>query len=412
MARILILIGGHLWANPRPQKEADTLANAGHEVTIAGIWFNSASAERDILLMSEKAWRFEPLLDFRSISPGGQVKNVLVRLRSRIARESYSIWGRCSPALLGYGAKEMLRAATRIEADLTIVRSEAGLWVGKCLLDRAKRVGVDFEDWYSEDMLPEMRNLRPIAWLKNLERRLARDCVYSITTSKVMADAIAAEYDATTPGVVYNVFPLADSASVDREYKDRKNRNIPSVHWFSQTIGPGRGLELLFLAAQSVALPFEIHLRGTLLGAYAEWLKSIVTPRLRERVFIHDAVPNDALLSRISEHDIGLALETSAIRSRDLTITNKLFQYLQSGLAVIATDTAGQKEVFAQTPNIGILISDNDATGLAHALTELLSNSRHLRDAKEAALAAFKEKFCWEHQSETVVRLVDSALAG
>jgi glycosyltransferase involved in cell wall biosynthesis len=226
-----------------------------------------------------------------------------------------------------------------------------------------------------------------------------------------MAAAIAAEYDATIPGVVYNVFPLADSASADREYKDRKNRNIPSVHWFSQTIGPGRGLELLFLAAQSIAPPFEIHLRGTLLGGYAEWLKSIITPRLRERVFIHDVVPNDALLSRISEHDIGLALETSAIRSRNLTITNKLFQYLQSGLAVIATNTAGQKEVFAQTPNIGMLISDNDVTGLAHALTELFGNSKHLQDAKEAALAAFNEKFCWEHQSETVVRLVDSALA-
>ncbi len=40
MAKILILIGGHLRTAPRPQKEAETLANAGHEVTVRGFWFD------------------------------------------------------------------------------------------------------------------------------------------------------------------------------------------------------------------------------------------------------------------------------------------------------------------------------------------------------------------------------------
>lgn len=410
MARILILTGGHLWSNPRSQKEADALVNVGHEVRIAGIWFDPVGAKRDIHLMSGRVWRFEPVLDFRPITWAGRTRNFLVRLRGWGAREAHSRWERCSPALFGYGTPEMLRFATQFAADLTIVRSEAGLWVGKRLLDRGQRVGVDFEDWYSEDLLPVTRTTRLIQRVKDLERRLARDCVYSVTTSKVMAEAIAAEYQVATPKVVYNVFPLADYASGDRKCKDRTNRDSPSVHWFSQTIGPGRGLELLFSATERVTLPFEIHLRGNISEDSLKWFDSIVPPKLAGRVFVHNTVPNDELLSRIAEHDIGLALETSDTRSRNLTITNKLLQYLQAGLAVIATDTAGQREVFSQAPHIGLLIKNNDSTALTRALTQLLSNERHLREAKRAALAAVRENFCWELQSEVIVRLANQAL--
>lgn len=411
MAHILILIAGHLWSNPRSQKEADALTRAGHQVRIGGIWFDQKGADRDLLLVTEKAWRFEPFLDLRPTIRTGRVRNLLARLRNRFARESYSIFGRNSPALLGYGAREMLRTAIDTAADLTIVRSEVGVWVAKSLLDRRQRVGIDFEDWYSEDIQLEARTWRPIGWLKELERRAAADCSYSVTTSRAMADAIAAEYQVPAPHVVYNVFSLADHADPDGICSDRKNVNIPSVHWFSQTIGPGRGLELLFAAAESITLAFEIHLRGRLLGNYADWIASIVPLQLRERVFIHDTVPNEELLSRIAQHDIGLALEASDVRSRNLTITNKVFQYMQAGLAIIATDTAGQREVFSQAPDVGLLIKNNDADALARALIQLLGNERQLLDAKRAATAAFKETFHWERQSEVVVRLVNGAIS-
>lgn len=411
MPRILILIAGHLWSNPRSQKEADALARAGHQVQIGGIWFDQTGADRDLLLVSGKAWRFEPFLDLRPTTRIGRVKNLLARLRSRLARELYSKFERSSSALLGYGAREMLRTAIQTAADLTIVRSEVGMWVAKSLLDRRQRVGVDFEDWYSEDIQLEARASRPIRWLKELERRAAADCVYSVTTSRVMADAIAAEYQVPAPHVVYNVFSLADHANLDGICTDRRNVNIPSVHWFSQTIGPGRGLELLFVAAENITLAFEIHLRGRLSGNYADWIASIVPPKLRERVFIHDTVPNEELLSRIADHDIGLALEVSDVPSRNLTITNKVFQYMQAGLAIIATDTAGQREVFSQAPDVGLLIKNKDADALACALIQLLGNERQLLDAKRAATAAFKEKFHWERQSEVVVRLVDRAIS-
>jgi hypothetical protein len=48
MAKILILIGGHLCAAPRSQKEAETLTNAGHGVIVRGVWFDPELVKRKL----------------------------------------------------------------------------------------------------------------------------------------------------------------------------------------------------------------------------------------------------------------------------------------------------------------------------------------------------------------------------
>ncbi|NJL09513.1 MAG: glycosyltransferase family 4 protein [Calothrix sp. SM1_7_51] len=398
MAKILILIGAHLCTAPRPQKEAQVLSDAGYDVTVSGVWFNPELIERDRLLMANKKWRFQPILDFQ---PTQRWQNLGIRLQARLVKEKYQRFGTFSPSLLGYGAFSMLRAARKASSDLTIVHSEAGLWVGNRLLDEGLRVGVDFEDWFSEDLLPETRATRPIAQLKTLESRLARDCTYCLTTSHVLADALAVAYQATKPKVIYNTFPWAQRQLIDGQKRDRHNLNLPSLHWFSQTIGPGRGLETLFQALPYLKIPLEIHLRGNYPETASLWLEPLIPDAWRKAVFIHPTVTNEELLSRIAEHDIGLALESTDIKSRNLTVTNKLFQYLQAGLAVIATDTAGQKEVISQHPDVGRVIPTNNPLTLAQAIEDLLE-AKKLAIAKTAALKIASENFSWEHQAKNI----------
>lgn len=407
MAKILILIGGHLCTAPRPHKEAETLANAGHDVTIVGIWFDPELVKRDRQLITNQKWHFKPALDFQ---PHYQLRHWCVRSQARLAREQYHRFQTCSPNLLGYGARAMLKIARQTRADLTIVHSEAGLWVGSQLLDEGFRVGVDFEDWFSEDLLPEARLSRPIAQLKELECRLIRECQYCLTTSDAMATAIATAYDAPKPTVIYNCFPWSERAYIDQKICDRKDPNLPSLHWFSQTIGPGRGLEGLFRALPYLNIPMEIHLRGNCSDSAHQWLKELVPEGWSDRIFIHPTVPNHELLSRIAEHDVGLALESHQILSRDLTITNKLFQYLQAGLAVIATDTAGQREVFNRCPQIGKLVVNEFPEILAQALKEQVCNNRILEDAKSASLKIAQEAFCWEENSANLLECCHKSL--
>lgn len=411
MSKILILIGGHLGNAPRAVKEAESLSAVGHEVTVRGFWFDSELANRDRDLMVNHRWRFEPIQDLRPGSFANRSKNLAARARRRLAHEAQVRFGKFTPSVLSYDVKAILDVALREKADLTIVHSEAGLWVGCQLLKRGMRVGVDFEDWFSEDLLPRDRAGRPIEQLKSYEAELMTHADYRITTSHAMAQALSEAYAAPAPTVAYNTFPFAERARIDGETKDRSDRRIPSLHWFSQTIGEGRGLETLFQALPLIASPVEIHLRGNCTERTREWLDGALPESWRQRVFIHSTVPNAELLSRIAEHDIGLALESPYCRNKQLTISNKLFQYLPAGLAVIATDTAGQREVFTRYPEIGALIPADDPRALAQAIEELLMNDRtKLSIARAAALKAAEEEFCWERQQHVLMAAAETAL--
>lgn len=408
MVKILILIGGHLCTAPRPQKEAETLANADYDVIVGGIWFDPELVERDRLLISQQKYKFEPIID---IQPNHKFINYWIRIQTKIAKEVFRKFKFFLPELLGYGTRKILKYAQSVQADLTIVHSESGLWIGQQLLSQGFKVGVDFEDWFSEDLLPEMHIDRPIDMLRNLERELIHKCKYCLTTSHALAKSLAKTYQAPQPTAIYNVFPWAERLLIDGKISDRQNLDLLSIHWFSQTIGQGRGLEVLFQSLPYIHQPIEIHLRGNYPESSRRWLEPQIPDEWRDRLFIHPTVSNSELLSRIAEHDIGLALETNVIPSRNLSITNKLFQYLQAGLAVIATNTEGQSEILSQYPEVGQLIPSNDPIALASAINNLVNNYPKLLLSKQAALRTAQSQLNWESQENTILRTLERAIS-
>ena len=226
-----------------------------------------------------------------------------------------------------------------------------------------------------------------------------------------MAAAMRQAYGGQLPEVVYNVFPWSERNSIDNRTLDRVDKTMPSLHWVSKVIGPGRGLELLFEALKSVITPVGVHLRGSHNGQIAATLHSQFPTVQGHRLFLHQPVPAKELLSRISEHDIGLALELSQPPSRDLTITYKFFHYLLGGLAVVATDTTGQTEIADSIPDAVSIASQANPKDLAITITGLVSNKRRLVAAKAAALAVAETRFSWEQQLPHLVQSVERALA-
>jgi glycosyltransferase involved in cell wall biosynthesis len=212
---------------------------------------------------------------------------------------------------------------------------------------------------------------------------------------------------------VYNAFPWADRGVLDGCRKDRgaTGRKL-SIHWYSQTLGPGRGLEDLFAALAAIDADAEIHLRGRPIRDFQDWLSRSVPPSEVGRIFVHDLVPPEELLSRIAEHDVGFAGEMSFCRSRELTVTNKILHYLLAGLAVVASDTPGQREVAGQADEAVLLYPSGDAPALAAQFNLLLRSPHALQRAKAAALKAAQDVFCWERQKARLVDSVGRALRG
>jgi len=404
MARIRILIGSHLCTNTRALREARALVEAGHEVTIQGAWYDKTLIARDESLLLKSPFHFEPVVNL-------QQRGLLPRLRRRLGVESWRRSKRFSPAGLGYGIREHLRAARAAEADLTIAHSEGTMWVAAQLAARGRRVGIDFENWFSEVIRPEEQEQRPVEALRALERTLLQSARYRLAPSRAMARALGEFAGVEPPHCVYNSFSLAELHAPAPPASDRKTSHPPSLHWFSSRIGPGRGLRTLFAALPHLQYPVVLHLRGELAGADKKWLAPLVPPDWRDRITIHGTVHGSELLPRIASHDIGLALESGATRGRDLTIAKKTFHYMLAGLAVVATATTGHQEIADQANGALQLVPPENPVALAAAIDAWLAFPNHLQLAKQAAIKATKETFCWELIREQLLDELALALA-
>jgi glycosyltransferase involved in cell wall biosynthesis len=336
------------------------------------------------------------------------VSAVTPRLRSKAGQLAFSLLALENRWQMGQAVAGLARAARRSPADLFIAHSEAGMVVAKDLHLRGRSVGLDMEDWFSEDLLPEARRTRPLKLLRTTERYLLQNAVHSSCPSHAMSEALAREYGCRAPVVVYNAFPWDSRRGLDGLRKDRFEGESRSIHWYSQTLGPGRGLEDLFAALPHLRHDVAIHLRGRQTRGFAEWMHARVPERWRATIRLHDIVESEELLSRIAEHDIGFAGEQTFCRSRDLTVTNKILHYLLGGLAVVASDTTGQREVAAAAPGAVTLYAAGNAAALAAALDRLLSSPGTLQQAKAAALRAAQGPFCWETVAQRLVRSVEA----
>jgi glycosyltransferase involved in cell wall biosynthesis len=408
MSSIVIATGGHLSHNPRVIKEATALSEAGYEVEILGGWLDAEIKRCDEELRARLHLNYVPLFD---LSDGRSPSALLCRARNKFAGLAYGKLGWENRWQLGYAASALRAALLRRGADLVIAHSEQALWAAAHLPNGGSALGVDMEDWFSEDLLPEARKQRPVKLLRTLEARLLRAGAHSTCTSLAMSRALAKQYDCREPAVIYNAFPWTDRQKIDGQYKDRRDRSMPSIHWYSQTLGHGRGLEDLLAALAGVDHPAELHLRGIPVRGFDGWLEARLPDSWRRRVFVHRLVSNDELLSRIAEHDIGFAGEMKYCRSRDLTVTNKILHYLLAGLAVVASDTSGQSEIARQAKGAVRLYPSGNPEALAAELNFLLGSSRELLSAKASALAAAEKVFCWERQAPVLLDRIRCALA-
>ena len=404
--KIVILTGNHLCNNPRVIKEATTLANAGYRVTVEGAWVDAVLKARDLGLQKSLPFDFHPAIDI--------TENWLQRLKVRTSVKAAATVHRFvrfeSRDQLGYAYRGLLPASRR-PADLYIAHSEAAMAVAADLLHQGRRVGVDLEDWFSEDLPLDARKVRPVRLLRKLEKNLLTLGRHSTCTSRAMSDALVSEFGCPRPAVIYNAFPWSDRNQLDGKCKDRQDLRIPSIHWFSQTLGHDRGLKDLVAALPLLKHEAEIHLRGKAASGFERWLAQRTPEAWRGRIKVHGLVSNAELLSRIAEHDIGFAGETPSIRSRDLTVTNKILYYVLAGLAVVASETAGQKEVAEQVPDGVFLYPSGNAAELAARLDVLLGFSEVVRQAKINVLAAAERIFCWERQEEKLLGSIERAMA-
>ena len=116
------------------------------------------------------------------------------------------------------------------------------------------------------------------------------------------------------------------------------------------------------------------------------------------------------LFVKLSQHHIGLALETGITRNRQLCRTNKLFCYPVTGCLILASNTPSQRQFIEEYPKAGAIFASNKQ--LIQIILEWANNLYQLSKQRQAAWLLGKTTLNWERESSKLVELVESMIQG
>lgn len=404
--RICLVTTGHPSTNPRLVKEADALSSAGYAVRVVACkfvtWADAADAE-----FADRAWwpvtwvRFGPF--------GSSAAWTKMRCRKKACEFLVAGVG-FRPILveraLHYVVPELTRAASAEPADLYIAHNLAALPAAAHAAARHRaRLGFDAEDFHRGELPESERHALRASLTRWAEGRYIPLCDYVTAASEGIANAYAKALSIPRPVTVLNVFPLADrETGLDgNALETEKAPGTRTLYWFSQTIGPGRGLESALAALVELEDDVHLALRGAWSNGYEEeFMMRADALKVRHRVRALAPVSPGELVVRAASHDVGLALELPETLSHDLCVSNKIFTYLLAGLPTIASATCGQREICEAVPRATRVVPPGSASALAAAARDLLGDA----NARSAARAAATDRFNWDLEKDRLLALV------
>jgi len=398
MAKIALLIPSHLYMTPRAQKAARSLSAHGYEVEVFGFNRTKEMAVWDQKIAEHYQINFTNLYEHKKTLS-------LIRIAEKISKKIFKT--RSIPVSDVMLAIKMFH---RTNPDLVIGFGELGLYAAVQWGRKGFLSMVDFEDFYSKDLLPTNRKQLP-KLLTEYEEEAVHKIPVCFTASNAMAEGLNEEYKTDKTLTIYNSFPDDDESEQDFSkilHQDDRLR----LYWFSQTIGPGRGLEnfvsRLNQSLQNDEGNISLYVQGNLPTRYQKWFRQITSDNKNLNIIHVEAMlPWDAAAFMKNMH-IGLALEESAIPCRDMTVTNKVFQYMQAGLGIFATSTKGQREVLDSCSSTKFVdqLSDDEFRSF---ISKLLNESE-LNSFKHGSTEYFDKHFRWELQENVLIERIKKAL--
>jgi len=410
---VCLVSPGHVASNPRLVKEADALQNSGrYQVTVIASNKLDWVARLDQSILNHVGWRV-CLLEKNWV-------DFFYKLRRKISRKINDLW-------VGFGAKPGLSlslwahhedsgrlaiAASKVHADLYIAHNLAALpAVAFAAAQQRTGFAFDAEDSHVDQLSDEPQLRAEKLGREKIERCFLPRARYISSASPGIADALKKRYGLDSQ-VVLNTFPLAHMPDELKQTDHVLTRFGPDtkirLYWFSQTIGPDRGLEELIVIIKSLNREFELSLLGHIDPGFRKKLALSQTDALRIN-FLGTDDP-DKMPHLAAGHHAGLSLELRQPHNRDICLTNKIFTYLLAGLPVIMSRTTAHENMLKKLGCAGLLIDLDDPVSSSEKLSEFFSDQSRWQRASRRALRLARKRYNWDLESARFLRLVEQSL--
>jgi glycosyltransferase involved in cell wall biosynthesis len=433
MPKICMLVYNNLLHDSRVQKESEALLLAGYQVTILGLLDEETSRNETrrgvkIIRIDAVPWYVRLLRKLRdSISrrrseekkfgtgsaglAGERPKNRKGTLIGIIKRSRHLMFFHLQHCFLSFycGA---YKATAGEKYDIYHAHDLNTLPVAYLTAKRDKAKLI----YDSHELYVERNRLDPSSrfWklvLRRLEGFLARRADAVLTVNEALADIMAKRYGMPQPVVVMNTparVKQLELVAVGDSLLRSELGISPELELliYVGKITFNRGLEQLVSSLKILEGCCLVCMGG---GdeSYKNGVLSIAKKMgVDHRLFFFGPVPSDRVIHFAAGADLGVAAIANACLSYYYCSPNKLFEYMNAGLPVIASDFPELRKVVL-THDIGLTFDPSDPQDIARAARTILKDAEGRERMRRNALKA-SALYNWEKESLKLLNVYEA----
>ena len=260
-----------------------------------------------------------------------------------------------------------------------------------------KKIFYDTHEYFTG--VPELkdRHIKRKIW------KLIEDYIFpKLQTVYTVNNSVKEKYEAEYGNKISVVRNLPMAVAVAQIPKPTHWENKIILLMQGAGINTGRGgLELLLAMPH---LPDNFYLVYIGSGTLWQTLKQkTIELKLTKRVEMLEKMPPSLLKQYTLLADIGFSLDGFNDINYLFNLPNKIFDYLQAGVPVVATGIP-EVERIVKDYKCGICIYELQPQLIANAVLEITKNTNEFNKLKENCIAASKI-LCWENESEVLKKI-------
>jgi glycosyltransferase involved in cell wall biosynthesis len=393
--RILIISNNEISYNPRLLKAADYFSQQGAEVFVFNPIVGIGTEEVYNDAIANKGWHvFENNISKRTFS--SKVKWFYVSIIQSLSRKLYKHAGIrfmhdafLNKGLIGHSID------VNKNYDFILINLVDNLpYAVKLKRKTGAKIIYDSQEYF----VGQYQKYDPIQlkWVMEAEKENIHEVDTLIATTHAMKDQLEKDYQLTIPS--FRVRNVPSEKMLPRATNKIENEDVVYLVWHGMTIflENARGVHFLLEAVGRTNANVQLILQGFINEEQKILLDKYITRlSLQGKVILKPAAHPYEIISSLTHYDIGLIGELAEEDNQRLTSSNKLFDYLHAGLAVIAPDLPGLNETVKDN-GIGLTYKVADLNSLVHTIESLASNRKLLLAYQQNGFCLASREMIWE----------------
>lgn len=403
MSKTICLISANdLIYNPRLLKLGDSLSERGFSVSAVEINYGMGEGSQHNNFFEKRHWAVNTV-DLSKQTAFSYRIWLVSSFYQKINSLALGVLPNCSffqESAVIKGFEYLLAATKVVKADWYICNQPSLLPIAcKAAEKNSGRVWYDSQEYFRG--MTDCRDNRDI--LVQIENAYIHEASLITASSKQVATAINNDHN-------LSVFPLRNAPTLKKRSqmslgKSASLANSPlGIVWHGFNVNlQGRGVSEIISALGKMKEKAVLTLQGFISEtSKAEILQKAEECGVSARIIFRKAASPDNIVESLLHHDVGIAAEPGIDENQRLTSSNKVFEYLMAGLAIVVSDMPGLLEVL-QESGAGLVYSAGKSQELAQQLDKFSRNRVLLNKCKERANVAATSRLNWAEEFSSVM---------